>query len=116
MWDKRTYSTGRTGRALPVGGGAQYSTTERRGFQLQKTFKLKITTTRRRAVTLSPLIVRAFCAACQGEAPTLTCWEAAQFLGIDEQGLGELIALGKVHATGTVRGTFRVCQNSLTSE
>jgi hypothetical protein len=83
---------------------------------LQKTFKLKITTTRRRAVTLSPLIVRAFCAACRGEVPTLTCREAAELLGIDERGLGELIALGKVHATGTVGGTSRVCQDSLTSE
>ena len=115
MWDKRTYSTGRTGRALPV-GGAQYSTTERRGFQLQKTFKLKITTTRRRAVTLSPLIVRAFCAACQGEVPTLSRAEAAGFLEMDEQTLVELIAVGKVHATRTISGTLRICQSSLLSE
>ena len=61
-------------------------------------------------------IVRAFCAVCNREVPTLTCAQAAEFLEINEQDLAELIAAGKVHATRTVSGTFRICQDSLISE
>lgn len=83
---------------------------------MQRTLKLRITTTRRQAITVAPQIVHTFCAVCNGEVPTLTCGQAAEFLEIGEQCLAELIAVGKVHATRTVSGTFRICQGSLISE
>jgi hypothetical protein len=82
---------------------------------VSKTIKLKITTTRRRAVTVSPAAVRTYCAACQGEVPTLTCREAAEFLEVGERDLSELIAVGKAHAIRTLGGGLRVCQDSLIS-
>jgi hypothetical protein len=96
--------------------GANYNTTNWRRLSVQKTIKLKITTTRKQVLTVSPPKVRAFCVACEGEVLTLTCVEAAEFLEIGEQNLAELIALGKVHAAKTVIGTFRICQGSLISD
>lgn len=83
---------------------------------MQETLKIKITTTRKQAITVAYPRIRTFCAYCNGEVPTLTWEEAIEFLEIGEQSLAELIAVGKVHATRTVSGTFRICQGSLISE
>jgi hypothetical protein len=97
-------------------GGADYSTTLWWRFQLQKTIKLKITTTRKKAITLIPAVVSVFCPACRAEVQMLTCREAAVFLEIGEQDLAELIAGGKAHAIRTLSGSLRVCQDSLLKE
>jgi hypothetical protein len=80
---------------------------------VQKTTKLKITTTRKRTINISISRGRAFCADCNGEVQTLTSREAAEFLGTREQEIEDLIAVGKVHKIRTVSGSFRVCKDSL---
>lgn len=81
---------------------------------MQRTIKLKITTTRKRAINISRSALRAFCADCSREVQTLTCAEAAEFLETGEQNIEDLIAAGKVHALRTVNSGFRVCKDSLT--
>lgn len=80
---------------------------------MQRTIKLKITTTRKRAINISRSALRAFCAECKREVQTLTCAEAAGFMETSEQDLAELIAAGKVHAIRTVSGSPRICKESL---
>lgn len=80
---------------------------------MQRTIKLKITTTRKRAINLARSALCAFCEDCNREVQTLTRAEATQFLEISEQLLAELIAASKVHVIRTVSGSLRVCQDSL---
>ncbi|MBS1786938.1 MAG: hypothetical protein JST85_04415 [Acidobacteria bacterium] len=76
------------------------------------TRRLKITVTQRRTVGRLP--VRAFCTVCSHLVETLAHPQAAEMLEIDEQGIAELIAAGRIHAIASAAdGCQRICQESL---
>jgi excisionase family DNA binding protein len=82
---------------------------------VQRTTKLKITTTRKRTINISISTRRGFCADCNGEVQVLTCQQAAELLETSQQQIEELIIAGKLHAVRTASRGLWVCKDSLTS-
>ena len=80
---------------------------------MERTTKVRVTTTRKRTVNFSIPGHRGFCPACQMEVQTLACMEAAEFLGIGQEDLNLLIAGGHPHPIRSLSGSLRVCQQSL---
>ncbi len=75
---------------------------------------LTITTMRRRSVRL-PGGLMARCPVCERVRETISRAQAGEVLEVDESALERLIAEGRVHAIGTVSGSFRICKDSLFS-
>jgi excisionase family DNA binding protein len=82
---------------------------------VQKTTKLKITTTRKKTISISISANRAFCAACRCEAQVITYTQAAQLLEMSQSQIEQLIAAGKLHAVRTVSSEVWICKDSLIS-
>jgi hypothetical protein len=75
--------------------------------------KVKITTTRRRKLDLTQIVIRAHCQVCGREVETLNAAQAAAVLEVDAQRLAHLVAEGRVHAIESVSGSLRICKESL---
>ena len=76
--------------------------------------KLTITRTRRRTVTLPVALARPiYCPECGREAVTVSRAQAMQLLGITEDGLDDLSAVGQAHLVQTIAGPPLICKDSL---
>ena len=82
---------------------------------MQRTTKLRITTTRKRTMNLSTSVNRAFCRECQREVQILTSQQAAELLETSRPELEELFVVGKLHAVRTVSGSLWICKDGLIS-
>jgi hypothetical protein len=74
---------------------------------------VKITTTRRRKLSLTQTAIRVHCPTCGREVETLDAAQAAAILEVDAQTLSQLVAEGRVHTIQSVSGSLRICKDSL---
>lgn len=83
---------------------------------MERTTKIRITTTRKRTVSLSISAKRVFCSNCNREVPALTSRQAGELLGTSQPQLEDLLVAGSVHALKTASDDAWICKDSLISE
>ena len=80
---------------------------------MKQRLRVKVTRVRRQRISMPAVPLRALCRACEREVETLTRFQAAEILEVEEQVLNALILAGHVHAFETVSGSLLICKDSL---
>jgi len=80
---------------------------------MKQRLKVKVTRIQRQRASVPALTLHALCRACQCEVETLTRFQAAEILEVEDQVLDALILAGHVHAFETVSGSLLICKDSL---
>lgn len=85
----------------------------RRSTSVKRKLWMKITTTRRQALSLAAPVFQADCAICERKVEFITRDEAAAWLAVTVDIIDQLIASNQLHGRQPVRGNFRICKESL---
>ena len=83
---------------------------------MERTTKVRITTTRKRTVNLSISANRVFCRDCNREVQVLTSRQAVELFGTSQPQLEGLLVAGSIHAVTSESEDVWSCRNSLISE
>ena len=83
---------------------------------MERTTKVRITTTSKRTINLSLSANRVFCSNCNQEVQALTSRQAGALLGTSHRQLHDLLVAGGVHAVTTAGQDMWICKDSLISE
>ena len=79
---------------------------------MKERLRMKITTVRSR-IQVTAAGLRLYCPICRSDVEIVAEAQAAMILGVDLDGLGQLIETGRVHTIQTVAGNTWVCKDSL---
>jgi hypothetical protein len=80
---------------------------------MRQRLRVKVTRVRRQRISMPAVPLHALCQGCKREVETLTRFQAAEILEVEDQVLDALILAGHVHAFETVSGNLRICKDSL---
>jgi hypothetical protein len=83
------------------------------GGAMNRKLTVKITTTRRRKLSLAQTVIRVRCPVCGREVEMLDAAQAAAVLEADAETLSQLVAEGRVHTIESVSGSLRICKDPL---
>jgi hypothetical protein len=80
---------------------------------MKQRLRVKVTRVRRQRISMPAVLLRALCQSCKREVETLTRFQAAEILEVEDQVLDALILAGHVHVFETISGSVRICKDSL---